>query len=90
MEVEAELQEIMIFETIPGHPKVLANSLFTGAFPGFYAESTFAEDFPNFILKCGDFTWRAGSDASIVDVGVLRTAWRIAGWRFGGESWINV
>ena len=72
MKVKAEFQEITIIETIPGHPKVLANSVFTGAFPGFYAESTFAEDFPNFILQCGEFTWRAGSDASIINVGVLQ------------------
>ena len=30
------------------------------------------EDFSNFILECRDFTWRAGSDASIVNVGVLQ------------------
>ena len=72
MEIEAELQEIMIFEVISGHPKILANSVFTGAFPGFYAESTFVENFPNFILERGDFTWRTGSDASIVNVGVLQ------------------
>ena len=71
MEVETEFQEIMIFETISGHPKVLANSVFTGVFPGFYAESTFVEDFPNFILEGGDFTRKAGSDTSVVDVGVL-------------------
>ena len=53
-----ELQEIMIFEAIPGHTKILANSVFTGVFPGFYAESTFVEDFPNFILECGDYTCR--------------------------------
>ena len=72
MEIEAEHQKIMIFEKIPGHSKILANFVFTGAFPGFYAESTFAKDFPNFILEHGDFTTRAGSDASIVDVGVLQ------------------
>ena len=72
MEIEAELQEIMIFETIPVHPKVLANSVFTRTFPGFYAESTFVEDFPNFILERGDFTWRAGSNASVVDVDILQ------------------
>ena len=72
MEIEAKLQEIMIFEAIPGHLKILANSVFTGAFPGFYAEPTFVEDFPNFILERGEFTWRAGSDASVFDVGVLQ------------------
>ena len=72
MEIEAEHQEIMIFETIPGHSKILADSVFTGAFPGFYAEPTFAEDFSNFILECGDFTSRAGSDASVVDVVILQ------------------
>ena len=67
-----EFQEIMIFEAIPGHPKILADSVLTEAFPGFYAEPTFVEDFSNFILECRDFTWRAGSDASIVNVGVLQ------------------
>ena len=62
----------MIFETLPGHPKVHANSLFTGAFPGFYTKSTFAEDFPNFILEGGDFTWGTGSDAPVINVGVLQ------------------
>ena len=72
VEIEAELQEIMIFETIPGHSKILADSVFTRAFPGFYAKPTFAEDFPHFILELRDFTCRAGSDASIVDVGILQ------------------
>ena len=72
MEIEAELQEIKIFKTIPGHSKILADSVFTGVFPGFYAEPTFAEDFPNFILERGDFTCRAGSYASVGDVGILQ------------------
>ena len=62
----------MIFETIPGHTKILADSVFAVAFPGFDAEPTFVEDFPNFILERGDFTWRVGCDASILDVGVLQ------------------
>ena len=40
--------------------------------PRIYAEPTFVEDFPNFILEQGDFTWRTGFDASVVDVGVLQ------------------
>ena len=67
-----ELQEIMIFERIPGHSKILADSVFTRVFPGFYAEPTLAENFPNLILECGDFTCRIGYDASVVDVGVLQ------------------
>ena len=93
MEIEAELQEIMIFETIPGHPKVLANSVFTGLFPGFYSESTFAEDFPNFILWCGDFTWRAGSNTSIVHVGVLQDSLENCGleiWRQVLDECLNL
>ena len=62
----------MIFETIPGHPKIFADSVFTEAFPRFYAEPTFAENFPNFVLEHGDFTCRFGSDASVIYVGVLQ------------------
>ena len=67
MEIEAELQEIMIFEMIPCHSKILADSVFIGAFPGFYAEPTFAED-----PGARDFTCRAGSYASVGDVGILQ------------------
>ena len=72
MEIEAELQETMIFETIPGHSKIFADSIFTRAFPGFCAEPTFAENFPNFIKEGRDFTCRIGFYASVVDVGVLQ------------------
>ena len=51
---------------------ILANSVFTGAFPGFYTESAFAEDFPNFILEGGDLIWGTGSDAPVVNVSVLQ------------------
>ena len=74
MEIEAELQEIMIFEAIPGHTKIIADSVFTKAFPGLHAEPTFVEDFTNFILECRDFACRAGSDASVVNVGVLQNS----------------
>ena len=82
MEIEAELQEIMIFEAIPGHTKILANSVFTRAFPEFYAETTFVEDFPNFILEGGDFTRRAGSDASVVYVCRCPTV-QLGEWQVG-------
>ena len=55
----------------PCHPKIFAGSVFTGALPGFYAEPSFAENFPNFVLEHGDFTCRIGSDTSVVYVSVL-------------------
>ena len=79
-----ELQEIMIFETIPGHSKIFADSIFTRAFPGFCAEPTFAENFPNFIKEGRDFTCRIGFYASVVDVGVLQYSlenWELEVWR---------
>ena len=87
MEIEAEFQEIMIIETIPGHSKIFADSFFTGAFPGFYAEPTFAEDFPNFVLERGDFTCRIGSDASLVYVGVLQYSLEDGRLEIAGGVW---
>ena len=48
MQVEAEFEEVVIVETIPVHSQVLADPVFTGAFPGFDAKTPFLEDFVNF------------------------------------------
>ena len=55
MEVEAEFQEITVIQAVPGHPEVLAGSILTRAFPGFDTETSFAENFFNFVLERGDF-----------------------------------
>ena len=80
----------MIFETIPGHPKIFADSVFTGAFLGFYADPTFADNIPNFVLEHGDFTCRIGSDASVVYIGVLQYSLEYGRLEIVGESWMNV
>ena len=85
MKVKAEFQEITIVETIPGHPKVLANSIFTGALPGFYTKSTFAENLPNFSLEGGDLIWGTSSDASVVNVGVLQDSLQDCGLEVWGS-----
>ena len=50
VKVEAELEQVVIVEVIPGHPQVLADSVFTGALPGLDAESTFLKDIVDFNL----------------------------------------
>ena len=46
VEIEAELQEIMIFEAIPGHTKILADSVFTRAFQDFMQNPPLWRIFP--------------------------------------------
>ena len=55
VEVEAEFQEITVIQAVPSHLKVLAGSVLTRAFPGFDTETSFAENFFNFVLERGDF-----------------------------------
>ena len=50
MEVEAEFKQVMIVETIPIHPQVLADSVFTGALPRLDAETTFLKNIVDFSL----------------------------------------
>ena len=69
VEVEAEFQEIMVIQAVPGHSEVLTGSVLTRAFPGLDTQTTFAENLSNFVLKRGDFTCRT---ASIVYVSVLQ------------------
>ena len=42
VEIEAELQDVLIIEAVPGHSQVLAGSVFTEALPGFDVEASFA------------------------------------------------
>ena len=72
VEVEAEFKEITVIQAVPVHSQVLAGSDLTRAFPGLDAETTFAENFPNFVLEHGDFTCQTGSNASIVYLSVLQ------------------
>ena len=42
MEIEAELQDELIFEAIPGHSQILAGSVLSGALPGLDTKASFA------------------------------------------------
>ena len=72
MQIESEFEQITILETIPGHPQVLADTIFPGALPGFDLEPTFAENFPDFILKGREFADGVCSNTPIVYVRVLQ------------------
>ena len=72
MEVETEFENIMIVEAIPGHSQVLADSVFTGTLPGLDLKPTFIQNFTNFSLQKRYLAGGIGSNASIVDVGVLQ------------------
>ena len=72
VEVEAELEQIMIDEVIPGHTQVLTDSVLTGAFPGFDAEPNLLENLVDFVLENCTFTAKTSSNTSIIDIGVLQ------------------
>ena len=51
VEVEVEFQEITVIQVVLRHPKVLAGSVLTRAFPGFDTKTSFAENFSDFALE---------------------------------------
>ena len=62
----------MIVETIPIHPQVFADSVFTGALPRLDAETTFLKNIVDLSLSNSALTAGNGSHASIVDVSVIQ------------------
>ena len=42
VEIEAEFLDVAVMKAVPGHSQVLADSVLTGALPGFDVETTFA------------------------------------------------
>ena len=72
VEVEAEFQEITVIQAVPGHPEVLAGYVLSRAFPGFDTETSFAENFSNFVFERRDFACQTGSNASIVYISVFQ------------------
>ena len=62
----------MIVETIPIHPQVFADSVFTEALPRLDAETTFLKKIVDLNLENLALTAGNGSHASIFDVGVLQ------------------
>ena len=65
-------QDVMIVKAIPGHSQVLADPVFTGALPGLDVKTTFVQNFTDFSLQKRYLAGGTGSNASIVDVGVLQ------------------
>ena len=90
MEVEAKLQAVHVSNSVPCHAQVLAGSILTRLFPGFDRKSPLVKDFLYFLLQSSEFTWRVGTDTSVVNVRVLQDGLEDSGLEVGGDSVMNV
>ena len=86
MEVEAKLQAVQVSNSVPCHAQVLAGSILTRLFPGLDRKSPLVKDFLYFLLQSSEFTWRVGTDTSVVNVRVLQDGLEDGGLEVGGGT----
>ena len=86
MEVEAKLQAVQVSNSVPRHAQVLADTTLTRFFPGFNRESPSVKDPFYFLLQSSEFTWRVGTDTSVINICVLQDSLEDGRLEVGGGN----